>query len=65
MIQRAWIVQSLDTYEFLCPDENAIIGFTQNIVKAGIFYEKESALESAIEEIGDKFVLFSFFTEIN
>lgn len=63
MIQRAWVVQSLDTYEFLCPDENSIIGFTQNIAKAGIFYEKESALESAIEEIGDKFVLFSFFIE--
>lgn len=63
MIQRVYIVQSLETFEFLCPDEEALIGFTSEISKAGIFYEKFSALESALEEIGEDFYIFEFLKE--
>ena len=63
MTQRIYIVQSLETFEFLCADENALIGTTKDISKAGIFYEYESALESALEEIGDRFFIFSFFVK--
>ena len=62
-IQRVYLVQSLETFEFLCADEDSLIGFTTDISKAGIFYEYESALESALEEIGERFFIFSFFVK--
>ena len=49
--------------KFLSADEDSLIGFTTDISKAGIFYEYESALESALEEIGERFFIFSFFVK--
>ena len=65
MIAPVYIVQCLDTFEFLCPNEDSLVGFTSYLLEAGIFYERESALESAIEEIGEHFYIFEFLKEIN
>lgn len=60
MIKTVYIVQNLDTYEFLCSDEDSLIGFTNEISKAGFFHERFSAIQSAVEEIGEHFYIFEF-----
>jgi len=57
--QIRYVVQDLDTFEFLCSD-NGDVGQTPYISRAGLFETREDALTAAIDEIGEAFNIFSF-----
>lgn len=59
----AYIVQNLETMEFLCPGEHYPVIETPHLSSAGVFYEYESALESAVEETDGNFYIFKFYKE--
>ena len=59
--QQKFIVQELENYEFICPDQFGDIGFTQNLKEAGQYESYEDAFSSALEEIGGEFVIFGFY----
>lgn len=54
-----YIVQDLDTLEFLCPS-NGEVGSTPFIARAGHFESYQTALEVAIDEVGEGFTIFKF-----
>ena len=56
-----YIVQDLETYEFLYPDPFGDVSQTPNIKSAGHYDTREDALSAGVEEIGNEFVIFSFF----
>lgn len=57
---KVYIVQSLNTFEFLCPYEGDV-GFTPYLNCAGHFLEMEQARETALEEIGENFAIFGCY----
>ena len=59
--QEKYIVQDLETHEFLYPEPYGNVGLTPNIKSAGHYDTREDALSAGLEEIGNEFVLFSFF----
>lgn len=58
-----YIVQDIETGEFLYPEPLGSIGTTPYIKQAGHFYDYEDALEAAKDEISGPFSIFSFFVE--
>ncbi|CRZ19918.1 hypothetical protein QG071_08810 [Kingella kingae] len=60
-MQVRYIVQDLDTFEFLC-SENGDIGQTPYIAKAGQFDSFDDAVIAAIDEIGEAFTIFTFMS---
>ncbi|HHL3633672.1 hypothetical protein [Neisseria polysaccharea] len=58
-----FIVQDLETHEFIYPDPFGDVGFTKNLKSAGHFESYEDALNSGINEIGGRFQIFQFFVK--
>lgn len=63
-ISHVYIVQSRETGDFLYPSDTGDVGHTQFVNEAGYFYEREEAIETALEEIGQNFIVFGFMVEI-
>lgn len=59
-MQAFYIVQDLETFEFLFPSSDGGVGQTPYIKKAGHFEELEDAL-SAGEDLGVPFAVFRFY----
>ncbi len=59
--EEKYIVQDLETHEFLFPDLFGDVGQTPNIKSAGHYDTREDAISAGVEEIGSEFVIFSFF----
>ena len=59
--QQKFIVQELENYEFICPDQFGDIGFTQNLKEAGQYESYEDVFNAGLEEIGGHFQVFSFY----
>ncbi|WMC01194.1 hypothetical protein [Inovirus D_HF5_49] len=59
--KQRFIVQDLESGEFLCPDHVGGITQTPYIKKAGKFDYQEDAMDAGIDEIGQQFAIFSFF----
>lgn len=62
-ITRVYIVQSRETGDFLYPSDTGDVGHTPFVNEAGYFYDRNEAVEIALEEIGDNFIVFSFLSE--
>ena len=62
-ITRVYIVQSRETGDFLYPSDTGDVGHTPFVNEAGYFYDRDEAVETALEEIGDNFIVFSFLAE--
>ena len=56
-----FIVQDLDSHEFIYPDPFGDTGFTQNLKSAGHFESYEDAFNAGMEEIGGGFQIFAFY----
>lgn len=63
-ISHVYIVQSRETGDFLYPSDTGDVGHTSFVNEAGYFYEREEAIETALEEIGQNFIVFGFMVEI-
>lgn len=61
--EERFIVQDLETHDFIYPDPFGDVGFTQNIKSAGQFESYEDALNLGINEIGGGFQIFQFFVK--
>lgn len=61
-IVTVYVVQSRDTGDFLFPFDGDV-GHTPYINEAGLFEYKEEAIETALEEIGDNFIVFGFMKD--
>lgn len=59
--EERFIVQDLETHEFIYPDPFGYVGFTQNLKSAGQFESYEDAFDAGMSEIGGKFQIFQFF----
>ena len=62
-ITRVYIVQSRETGEFLYPSDTGDVGHTPLVNEAGYFYDRNEAVETALSEIGENFIVFSFLSE--
>lgn len=56
-----FIVQDLETFEFLYPDSNGDVGQTPFLKNAGRYDSRDDALQAGIEECGGQFSVVSFF----
>lgn len=63
-ITRVYVVQSRETGDFLYPSDTGDVGHTPFINQAGFFFDRDEAIETALEEIGDNFIVFGFLTEM-
>ena len=63
-ISHVYIVQSRESGDFLYPSDTGDVGHTPFVNEAGYFYEREEAIETALEEIGQNFIVFGFIVEI-
>lgn len=63
-ISHVYIVQSRETGDFLYPSDTGDVGNTPFVNEAGYFYDREEAIETALEEIGQNFIVFGFMVEI-
>lgn len=59
--EERFIVQDLETFEFLCSDQEGGFEMTPYLSLAGRFESYDDAFESAIDEIGGSFSIFKFF----
>ncbi|SAY50687.1 hypothetical protein [Neisseria weaveri] len=59
--QERFIVQDLESHDFIYPDPFGDIGFTQNLKSAGQFENYEDALNAGLEQIGGGFQIFAFY----
>lgn len=62
-ITRVYIVQSRETGDFLYPSDTGDVGHTPFVNEAGYFYDRNEAVEIALSEIGENFIVFSFLSE--
>ena len=62
-ITRVYIVQSRETGDFLYPSDTSDVGHTPFVNEAGYFYDRNEAVETALSEIGENFIVFSFLSE--
>lgn len=62
-ITRVYIVQSRETGDFLYPSDTGDVGHTPFVNEAGYFYDRNEAVETALFEIGENFIVFSFLSE--
>lgn len=59
-----YIVQDLETGEFLCPDPLGGVTSTMYIKQAGHFDEYQDAFEAGKDEISGAFSVFGFFVAV-
>jgi hypothetical protein len=57
MFRQVFIVQCQSTGEFLTTRLN----YTTNLNRAGYFYERQSAIDTGINEFDNDFVIYDFF----
>lgn len=62
--EQRFIVQDLETFEFLYPDPAGDVGLTPYIKLAGKFETRDDALSAALDELGEQFSIFQFFERI-
>lgn len=62
-ITRVYIVQSRETGDFLYSSDTGDVGHTPFVNEAGYFYDRNEAVETALSEIGENFIVFSFLSE--
>lgn len=62
-ITRVYIIQSRETGDFLYPSDTGDVGHTSFVNEAGYFYDRNEAVETALSEIGENFIVFSFLAE--
>ena len=62
-ISHVYIVQSRETGDFLYPSDTGDVGHTPFVNEAGYFYDRNEAVETALSEIGENFIVFSFLSE--
>lgn len=62
-ITRVYIVQSRETGDFLYPSDTGDVGHTPFVNEAGYFYDRNEAVETALSEIGENFIVFSFLSD--
>jgi len=62
-ITRVYIVQSRETGDFLYPSDTGDVGHTPFVNEAGYFFDRNEAVETALSEIGENFIVFSFLLE--
>lgn len=62
-ITRVYIVQSRETGDFLYPSDTGDVGHTPFVNQAGYFFDRNEAVETALSEIGENFIVFSFLSE--
>ncbi|WMC01125.1 MULTISPECIES: hypothetical protein [Neisseria] len=62
-ITRVYIVQSRETGDFLYPSDTGDVGHTPFVNEAGYFFDRNEAVETALSEIGENFIVFSFLSE--
>lgn len=62
--QERYIVQNLETFEFLCQDENGGIDETPFLSKAGKYHNYEDAFSAGVDEIGGFFSVFKFYEPV-
>ncbi|EGY51319.1 hypothetical protein [Neisseria shayeganii] len=59
-----YIVQDLESFEFLYPDPAGDIGLTPYIKLAGKFETRDDALTAGMDEIGEQFAVFAFWEAV-
>ncbi|MCP1773450.1 hypothetical protein J2T38_002304 [Neisseria perflava] len=59
-----FVVQSVESGRFLYPSDTGDVGHCDLITDAGIFDDEQSAVDCALEEIGENFVVFRFFKKV-
>ena len=52
-----------ETGDFLYPSDTGDVGHTPFVNEAGYFYDRNEAVETALSEIGENFIVFSFLAE--
>lgn len=57
MFRQVFIIQCQSTGEFLTMGLN----YTHNLNKAGYFYDRQSAIDTAINDLDFDFVIYDFF----
>lgn len=62
-ITRVYIVQSRETGDFLYQSDTGDVGHTPFVNEAGYFFDRNEAVETALSEIGENFIVFSFLSE--
>lgn len=62
-ITRVYIVQSRETGDFLYPSDTGDVGHTPFVNEAGYFFDRNEAVETALSEIGENFIVFRFLSE--
>lgn len=62
--QERFIVQDLETHEFLYPDPFGDTGFTQNLKSAGQYESSEGAFNAGVDELGGNFQIFAFWVKV-
>lgn len=58
---KRYIVQDLESGEFLYPEPDGAVGFTVYLKQAGRYEELQDAVDAGVEEIGAQFGLFEFY----
>uniref|UniRef100_A0AAU8B3G3 Uncharacterized protein n=1 Tax=Dulem virus 54 TaxID=3145765 RepID=A0AAU8B3G3_9VIRU len=64
-IVTVYVVQSRDSGDFLYPSDTGDVGHTPYISETGLFVDRDEAIETALEEIGDNFIVYGFLKEIS
>nr|WP_197457582.1 hypothetical protein [Snodgrassella sp. CFCC 13594] len=59
-----YVVQSRETGDFLYPSDSGDVGHTPYLNEAGLFFERDEAIETALEEIGENFIVFGFLKDV-
>ncbi len=62
-VRRVYVIQDADSGEFLYPSPDGDVGFTKFLRDAGRQYDAEEALETAEMNLGNAYVITSFFEE--
>lgn len=62
-VQRVFVIQDADSGWFLYPSLDGDVGFTKFLRDAGRQYDAEEALETAEMNLGNAYVITSFFEE--
>lgn len=63
-VEERFIVQDLESFEFLYPDPDGDVGLTPYLKLAGKFDNRDDALAAGVDELGEHFALFSFYESV-
>lgn len=63
-IRRVYVIQDMDSGEFLYPSPDGDVGFTKYLRDAGRLEDPEEALETAQINLGNAYVITGFWEEV-